>query len=222
MIRGGGGSTEPPFLFPRPGYSRGMSEETQENAADPDAGQDGGDAAETARAEEEAVEEAKKEMSELEEGDPPERLEDWPGGKAKYLTYGGPDGGESYDDGATSKLGPSSLRHHEDGRAAACRDHDAGHEGEQARRDADQQPDDQADQHLGFACEFQEANGMLLSAARAQLGWAEALAARGDAVGAREHAASALDLSREHGYGLFERRAAALIETQSAAEADRH
>ena len=81
---------------------------------------------------------------------------------------------------------------------------------------------DQADQHLGFACEFQEANGMLLSAARAQLGWAEALAARGDAVGAREHAASALDLSREHGYGLFEQRAAALIETQSAAEADRH
>ena len=35
--------------------------------------------------------------------------------KAKCLTYGGPDGGESYDDGATSKLGPSSLRHHEDG-----------------------------------------------------------------------------------------------------------
>ena len=54
-------------------------------------------------------------MSELEEGDPPEDLADWPGGKAKYLTYGGPDGGESYDDGATSKLGPSSLRHHEDG-----------------------------------------------------------------------------------------------------------
>ena len=52
---------------------------------------------------------------ELEEGEPPKDLEDWPGGKAKYLTYGGPDGGESYDDGATSKLGPSSLRHHEDG-----------------------------------------------------------------------------------------------------------
>jgi hypothetical protein len=66
----------------------------------------------------------------------------------------------------------------------------------------------------------QEANGMPLSAARAQLGWAEALAARGDAVGAREHAARALELSREHGYGLFEPRAAALIETQSAAETD--
>ena len=73
------------------------------------------DAAETARKEEEEVEEAKQVMSELEEGEPPEKLEDWPGGKAKYQTYGGPDGGESYDDGATSKLGPSSLRHHEDG-----------------------------------------------------------------------------------------------------------
>ena len=92
-----------------------MSEQEQENAADPDAGEDGGGAAETARQEEEEVEEAKKEMSELEEGDPPKDLADWPGGKAKYLTYGGPDGGESYDDGATSKLGPSSLRHHEDG-----------------------------------------------------------------------------------------------------------
>jgi hypothetical protein len=92
-----------------------MSEQEQENAADPDAGGDGDSAAETARREEEEVEAAKKEMSELEEGDPPKDLADWPGGKAKYLTYGGPDGGESYDDGATSKLGPSSLRHHEDG-----------------------------------------------------------------------------------------------------------
>jgi hypothetical protein len=106
MIRGDGGSTpEPPFLFPGRGYARGMSEQEQQEES----------AAETARADEEEVEEAKQEMSELEEGDPPEKLEDWPGGKAKYLTYGGPDGGESYDDGATAKLGPSSLRHHEDG-----------------------------------------------------------------------------------------------------------
>ena len=92
-----------------------MSEQKQENAADPDEGEEGGGAAESAREEEEEVEQAKQEMSELEEGDPPKDLADWPGGKAKYLTYGGPDGGESYDDGATSKLGPSSLRHHEDG-----------------------------------------------------------------------------------------------------------
>ncbi len=32
------------------------------------------------------VEAAKKEMHELEEGDPPEKLEDWPDGRAKYLT----------------------------------------------------------------------------------------------------------------------------------------
>jgi hypothetical protein len=94
-----------------------MSQEQQEqaNAADPDAGSDGDSAQDAAQKEEQEVEEAKEQMSELEEGDPPQDLADWPGGKAKYLTYGGPDGGDSYDDGATSKLGPSSLRHHEDG-----------------------------------------------------------------------------------------------------------
>src|SRR3954453_14488294 len=95
--------------------SRGMSEQKQENAAEPDAGEGGGDAAESARREEEEVEEAKQVMSELEEGDPPEKLEDWPGGKAKYQTYGGPEGEEGYDEAATQRLGPSSLRHHEDG-----------------------------------------------------------------------------------------------------------
>ena len=65
--------------------------------------------------EEEEVEEAKEVMSELEEGDPPKDLADWPGGKAKYQTYGGPEGEEGYDEAATQKLGPSSLRHHEDG-----------------------------------------------------------------------------------------------------------
>jgi hypothetical protein len=73
------------------------------------------DAASKAQAEEEEVEEAKKVMEELEEGDPPGKLEDWPGGKAKYQTYGGPEGDSGYEEGATSKLGPSSLRHHEDG-----------------------------------------------------------------------------------------------------------
>src|ERR671929_1688030 len=65
--------------------------------------------------EERAVEEAKRQMQELEEGDPPGDLEDWPGGKAKYQTYGGPEGESGYDEGPTAKLGPSSLRHHEDG-----------------------------------------------------------------------------------------------------------
>src|SRR5215216_5346178 len=75
----------------------------------------GDDAATKAQSEEEEVEEAKKVMEELEEGDPPEKLEDWPGGKAKYQTYGGPDSEGGYEDGATAKLGPSNLRHHEDG-----------------------------------------------------------------------------------------------------------
>jgi hypothetical protein len=71
--------------------------------------------AEKAKDEKQEVEDAKRELEELEEGDPPEKLEDWPGGKAKYQTYGGPEGESGYDEGATSKLGPSSLRHHEDG-----------------------------------------------------------------------------------------------------------
>ena len=62
---------------------------------------------------------------------------------------------------------------------------------------------ERADQHLAFACDFQETHGLLLWAARAHLGWAEALAGRGDAARAREHAARALELSREHGFGAL-------------------
>jgi tetratricopeptide (TPR) repeat protein len=80
---------------------------------------------------------------------------------------------------------------------------------------------ERADEHLAFACDFQETHGLLLWAARAHLGWAQALAGRGEAARAREHAARALELSREHGYGLFEERAAALVGTQPAAETDR-
>src|ERR1044072_3936434 len=65
--------------------------------------------------EEEEVEQAKQELHELEEGDPPEKLEDWPDGRAKYLTYGGPEGTSGYDEGPTRKLGPSSLEHHAGG-----------------------------------------------------------------------------------------------------------
>ena len=69
-------------------------------------------AADKAEDDKQEVEEAKQQMQELEEGDPPEKLEDWPGGKAKYQTYGGPDSGDGgYEDGATAKLGPSNLRH---------------------------------------------------------------------------------------------------------------
>jgi hypothetical protein len=74
-----------------------------------------------------------------------------------------------------------------------------------------------SDEHLVFACEFHEANDMPLWAARGHLGWAEALAVRGDPAGAREHATRVLELSHEHGYGAFEPRAAALVATESAA-----
>jgi hypothetical protein len=74
-----------------------------------------------------------------------------------------------------------------------------------------------ADEHLSFACQFNETNEMPLWAARRHLGWAEGLAARGDAAAARAHAMRALELSREHAYGAFEKPAAALVETESAA-----
>jgi hypothetical protein len=73
------------------------------------------DPQEAARDEGREVEEAKQELHDLEQGDPPEQLEDWPDGKAKYLTYGGPERTAGYDEGPTSKLGPSSLEHHDDG-----------------------------------------------------------------------------------------------------------
>jgi hypothetical protein len=85
-----------------PAFSMGERETQDQDAAD-------------AREQQEQVEEAKDQMSRLEEGDPPEKLEDWPDGKAKYLTYGGPEGSAGYDEGPTAKLGPSSLEHHEDG-----------------------------------------------------------------------------------------------------------
>src|SRR3954447_7051221 len=50
------------------------------------------------------------------EKDPPKNLEDWPGGKAKYKTFGGPEGDEGYgEDDATKKLGPADLQYHPDG-----------------------------------------------------------------------------------------------------------
>jgi hypothetical protein len=57
---------------------------------------------------------------------------------------------------------------------------------------------------------------MLVWEARSELGWAEALAARGETERAREHAARALELSRDHGYGAFEPRAAAILDAAAA------
>jgi hypothetical protein len=89
----------------------------QREERDPAAGGTGGDddAASKAQEKEEERENAKEKMEDLEEN-PPEKLEDWPDDAAKYETFGGPEGEESYDESVTSKLGPSSLRHHEDGK----------------------------------------------------------------------------------------------------------
>ena len=67
-----------------------------------------------AKEKEEEREQAKETMEKIEE-DPPEKLEDWPDDAAKYETFGGPEGQHSYEDGPETKLGPSSLRHHEGG-----------------------------------------------------------------------------------------------------------
>ncbi len=74
--------------------------------------------------------------------------------------------------------------------------------------------DEQADEHFAHAIGMQERDGMLVWAARAHLGWAEALAARGEHERASEQAARALELSHEHGYGAFELRAAAILEAR--------
>jgi hypothetical protein len=63
---------------------------------------------------EQKMEDAKEEIKQLEE-DPPEKLEDWPDGQAKYETFGGAEGSHSYDEGPEANLGPDSVRHREDG-----------------------------------------------------------------------------------------------------------
>ncbi len=89
----------------------------QEQGDEGRAGANGDDQSEESRKAQEKQEEreaAKETMAKLEE-DPPEKLEDWPDDATKYETFGGADGGHSYEEGPEKKLGPSSLRHHEDG-----------------------------------------------------------------------------------------------------------
>jgi tetratricopeptide (TPR) repeat protein len=72
---------------------------------------------------------------------------------------------------------------------------------------------EQADEHLAFACEFHDGNGLHLWGARSHLFWAQALAARGESARALEEAARALELAREHGYPPIEERAGAIVKT---------
>jgi hypothetical protein len=59
-------------------------------------------------------EEVDKQIKEVEEN-PPDKLEDWPGGQAKYRTIGGGDANEEWEEGPTKHLGPSDVRYYEDG-----------------------------------------------------------------------------------------------------------
>jgi tetratricopeptide (TPR) repeat protein len=77
---------------------------------------------------------------------------------------------------------------------------------------------EQADADFAFACEFHHWHGLQVWQARSELGWAEALAERGELDRAHEHASRALELSRDHGYGAFEPRAAAIMASHATVE----
>ena len=74
-------------------------------------------AQEKAQEKEKENETAAEEMRELEAGEPPTDLDDWPSGPAKYLTYGmeGSEDNSVYGDGVTAKLGPANLQRFKDG-----------------------------------------------------------------------------------------------------------
>lgn len=60
-------------------------------------------------------ERAAEEMREFEKaGKAPRELDEWPDGKAKYVTYG-EESDEPYGEGPTANLGPAGVEHHEDG-----------------------------------------------------------------------------------------------------------
>jgi hypothetical protein len=90
---------------------------TADTTRDSQATREGNESSESAKAREveDAHERGKEKMKELEE-DPPEKLEDWPTDEAKYVTFGGPEGDHSYEEGPERKLGPSEVRHYEGGK----------------------------------------------------------------------------------------------------------
>jgi hypothetical protein len=90
--------------------------ESEGDGEDSEGGDEKGEEAQKAQEKEEEREQARDKVKELEEGDPPSDLEDWPDDAAKYETFGGPEGEHGYHEGPEEeKLGPSSLRHGEDG-----------------------------------------------------------------------------------------------------------
>jgi hypothetical protein len=109
--------------------AQGKAEQREER--DPPAGDEGergssedeDSESKKAQEKEEEREQAREKVKELEEGDPPSDLEDWPDDAAKYETFGGPEGEHGYHEGPEEeKLGPSSLRHHTDGKVTIAGD----------------------------------------------------------------------------------------------------
>ena len=97
------------------GEGRTDGEDTDARSDAEAAGQGQSDEQKRAQEVDREREAAREEMDQIEE-DPPQKLEDWPSGMAKYETFGGPEGEHSYDEGPEAKLGPSSVRHHEGGK----------------------------------------------------------------------------------------------------------
>ncbi len=93
-----------------------VQQQRQPATTDPTEDDDGAEptAREKAQEQEKENEQAAAEMRELEEGDPPTSLDDWPDGPAKYLTYGSGED-EAYGAGVTGKLGPANLERNGDG-----------------------------------------------------------------------------------------------------------
>src|SRR5213080_1058677 len=92
---------------------QGTEEQQDQGNSHAEGGEQSDEVAKARKAAEEE-EQAKQKVRELED-DPPAKLEDWPDDKAKFETFGGPEGDEGYEESVTSKLGPSSLRYREDG-----------------------------------------------------------------------------------------------------------
>ena len=94
-----------------------QAEKTQDEAAKaaPDATNEAG-ADKGGKLEEDR--EAREEIRRLEEADEvPSDPREWPGGKAKYLTFGGGEGrnDEALGEGTMAKLGPGDVHHQPDG-----------------------------------------------------------------------------------------------------------
>ena len=90
-----------------------MTDEDQETVVHEE---DEKSAGEKAKESAEAREKGAEKVREMEEqDDPPSDLDEWPSDEGKYITFGGPEGEQGYDEGPTKKLGESEVRHHEDG-----------------------------------------------------------------------------------------------------------